>query len=86
MAEETEEQFEYGFTTAVFVLDHTARKLSPDEAERSFGATAKENFWRMWPIVREWADELHRQIDDERGHMAAPVEKDEEYDELGGGG
>jgi hypothetical protein len=85
MAEERDEQLEYGFTTAVFVLDHTARKLSPDDAEREFGETAKENFWRMWPVVREWADELHRQIEDERGHMATPVE-DEEIDEVGGGG
>jgi len=85
MAEEREEQQEYGFTTAVFVLDHTARKLSPDEAERGFSETTKENFWRMWPVVREWADELYRQIDDERGHMATPVE-DDEYDETGGGG
>ena len=51
MAEERDEQSEYGFTTAVFVFDHTARKLSPDEAEREFGDTAKENFWRMWPTV-----------------------------------
>jgi hypothetical protein len=85
MADERDEQLEYGFTTAVFVLDHTARKLSTDQAEREFGETAKENFWRMWPTVREWADDLHRQIDDERGHMATPVE-DEEYDEVGGGG
>ena len=85
MPDDNEEQLEYGFTTAVFVLDHTGRKLSPDEAERAFGETAKENFWRMWPTIREWADELHRQIEDERGHMATPVE-DDEIDEVGGGG
>jgi hypothetical protein len=85
MAEDNEEQLEYGFTTAVFVLDHTARKLSPDEAERGFAETAKENFWRMWPTIKEWADDLHGQIEDERGHKAAPVEEGE-YEELGGGG
>lgn len=85
VAEERDEQLEYGFTTAVFVLDHTAGKLAPADAERQFANTAKENFWRMWPSIRAWADELHRQIDDERGHMATPVE-DDEYDEVGGGG
>jgi hypothetical protein len=85
MGEDREEQLEYGFTTAVFVLDHTARKLDVSEAERQFGETAKENFWRMWPTVRDWAERLWEEIDDERGHMATPVE-DEEVDEVGGGG
>ncbi len=85
MAEERDEQLEYGFTTAVFVLDHTARKLDADHAEREFADTTKENFWRMWPAIRAWAEDLYRQIDDERGDMAAPVQ-DDEYDETGGGG
>ena len=80
-----EEQLEYGFTTAVFVLDHTAGKLSPDEAERAFGEVAKENFWRMWPTIKDWAEQLWQAIDDERRDMASPVE-DEELDEVGGGG
>ena len=80
-----EEQLEYGFTTAVFVLDHTSGKLRPEDAEREFGEVAKENFWRMWPGVRDWAEQLWRTIDDERGHMAAPA-VDDELDEIGGGG
>jgi hypothetical protein len=80
-----DEQLEYGFTTAVFVLDHTSRKLGPEDAERNFGDVAKENFWRMWPTVKEWAEQLWQAIDDERRHMATPVE-DEELDEVGGGG
>ena len=80
-----DEQLEYGFTTAVFVLDHTSRKIGAEDAERAFGDVAKENFWRMWPGIKQWAEELWHAIDDERGHMATPVE-DDEYDEVGGGG
>ena len=80
-----DDQLEYGFVTGVFVLDHTAGKISADDAERGFTDTTKENFWRMWPTVRDWAERLWAEIDDERGHMARPVE-DDEYDEVGGGG
>jgi hypothetical protein len=80
-----EEQLEYGFTTAVFVLDHTSGKLSPDDAERAFGEVAKENFWRMWPTIKDWAEQLWQAIDDERRDMASPVE-DDELDEVGGSG
>jgi hypothetical protein len=80
-----DEQFEYGFGTAIFVLDHTAGKHTPEEAERNFGDLTKENFWRMWPHVREWADSLWHQIEDERGHQSRPA-LDEELDDVGGGG
>jgi len=80
-----DEHLEYGFTTAVFVLDHTSNKIVPEEAERSFGEVSKENFWRMWPTVKEWAEQLWQAIDDERRDMASPVQ-DEELDEVGGGG
>jgi hypothetical protein len=80
-----DDQFEYGFGTAVFVLDHTAGKLSVDEAESNFGEVTKENFWRMWPVIRSWAEDLWQRIEDERGHMASPV-VDEELDDVGGGG
>jgi hypothetical protein len=80
-----DDQLEYGFGTAVFVLDYTADKLTAMDAERKFGEVTKENFWRMWPEVREWAEALWRLIDDERGSMARPVE-DEELDDVGGGG
>ena len=45
----------------------------------------KENFWRMWPTIKDWAEQLWQTIDDERRHMASPVE-DDELDEVGGGG
>jgi hypothetical protein len=80
-----QDQLEYGFGTAIFVLDHTADKLTPDEADRSFGEVTKENFWRMWPAVREWAETLWHRLEEERGVGATPVE-DEEVDEVGGGG
>jgi hypothetical protein len=80
-----DEQLEYGFGTAVFVLDHTTGKLTSEDAERSFGEVTKENFWRMWPGIKEWAESLWKLIDDERGHLAQPVE-DEELDDVGGGG
>ena len=80
-----DDQLEYGFVTGVFVLDYTAGKVSADDAERGFGDTTKENFWRMWPHVREWADALWYLIEEERGAMARPVE-DEELDDVGGGG
>ena len=80
-----DEQLEYGFGTAVFVLDHTTDKVSAQDAEREFSEVTKENFWRMWPTVREWAETLWRLIDDERGDMARPAE-DEELDDVGGGG
>jgi hypothetical protein len=59
-----EEQQEYGFGTAIFVLDHTADKVTPEEADRSFGEVTKENFWRMWPAIREWAETFVSQIRD----------------------
>ena len=80
-----DEQFEYGFGTAIFVLDHTAGKLKVDDAERSFGDLTKENFWRMWPHIKAWADDLWEQIEDERGHLSRPA-LDEELDDVGGGG
>ena len=80
-----DEQLEYGFSTAIFVLDHTVQKLDTAEAERSWSEVTKENFWRMWPSIRAWAEPLWETIDEERGHMATPVE-DDEYDEVGGGG
>jgi hypothetical protein len=80
-----DEQLEYGFGTAVFVLDHTAGKLAVEEAERSFGDVTKENFWRMWPGIKEWAGSLWTMIDEERGDMARPAQ-DEELDDVGGGG
>ena len=80
-----QDQLEYGFGTAIFVLDHVADKMTPEEAERAFGEVTKENFWRMWPGVRDWADALWRALDEERAQMARPVE-DEELDEVGGGG
>jgi hypothetical protein len=80
-----DEQLEYGFSTAIFVLDHTVQKLDAAEAERAWSEVTKENFWRMWPSIRDWAEPLWQEIDAERGHMAKPVE-DDEYDEVGGGG
>jgi len=80
-----DEQLEYGFATAVFVLEHVAEKITPAEAESMFGETAKENFWRVWPTVRMWVDGLWQRLEDERGAAAMAVE-DEEIDEVGGGG
>jgi hypothetical protein len=80
-----DEQLEYGFGTAVFILDHTSEKVTPEEADRAFGEVTKENFWRMWPGIRDWAESLWQVLEDERGAMARPV-KDEELDDVGGGG
>lgn len=80
-----DEQLEYGFSTAVFVLDHTAGKLEVDEADRSWSEVTKENFRWMWPGVRDWAESLYRRLEEEREHMGSSVE-DEEWDEVGGGG
>lgn len=80
-----DEQIEYGFTTAVFVLEHTADKLTPEDADSGFSEVTKENFWRMWPEVREWADSLWHRLEDERGSQSRPAE-DEELDDVGGGG
>ena len=79
------DQLEYGFGTAIFVLDHTTDKLTPEDADRAFSEVTKENFRRMWPGVRDWAEKLWQTLDEERGAMAAPV-GDEEVDEVGGGG
>ena len=80
-----QDQLEYGFGTAVFVLDYTSDKITAADAERAFGETTKENFWRMWPHVRDWAESLWQIIEDERGHQARPA-IDEELDDVGGGG
>jgi hypothetical protein len=80
-----DEQLEYGFTTAVFVLDHVADKVPAADAEREFTDVTKENFWRMWPTIRDWAETLWSEINDERAEMAQPV-GDEEFDETGGEG
>ena len=79
------EQIEYGFGTAIFVLDYTADKITPTDADRAFGETTKENFWRMWPVIKEWADGLWQALEDERGSMSRPV-VDEDLDDVGGGG
>jgi len=80
-----DDQIEYGFTTAVFVLEHTAEKVTAAEADSGFTEVTKENFWRMWPTIRDWAEALWQRLEDERGHQSRPVE-DEELDDVGGGG
>jgi hypothetical protein len=80
-----DENVEYGFGTAIFVLDYTSEKISPADADRTFGEVTKENFWRMWPDVKKWADELWHVLEDERGDQARPA-LDEELDDVGGGG
>ena len=80
-----DDQIEYGFTTAVFVLEHATDKLTPAEADSNFTEVTKENFWRMWPAIKEWAESLWRLIDDERAEMARPVQ-DDDLDDVGGGG
>ena len=60
-------------------------QITPDEADSGFSEVTKENFWRMWPDVREWADSLWHRLEDERATMARPV-RDEELDDVGGGG
>jgi hypothetical protein len=79
------DQIEYGFATAIFVMEHVAEKISPGDADRGFGETSKENFWRVWPVVRAWGEELWRTLEDERGHMARPA-IDDDLDDVGGGG
>ncbi len=78
-------QLEYGVGTAVFLLEHAADKITPEDADREFGEVTKENFWRMWPAVREWGEALWQMLEDERGSMARPA-LDEELDDVGGGG
>jgi hypothetical protein len=78
-------QLEYGFGTAVFVMEHVADKVTAETADREFNEVTKENFWRMWPAVREWGDALWHVLEDERGDMARPA-LDEELDDVGGGG
>lgn len=78
-------QQEYGFMTAIFVLEHTAEKVDPAVAERDFTETTKENFWRTWPQIREWVESLWQRLEDERHVTSRPVE-DEELDDVGGGG
>jgi hypothetical protein len=80
-----DEQLEYGFGTAVYVLDHTAEKLSVEEADSGFGEVTKENFWRMWPDIRAWAEDLWQRLDQERGNQARPAE-DDLVEDVGGGG
>jgi hypothetical protein len=80
-----DENLEYGFGTAIFVLDYTVDKATPEDVERAFGEVTKENFWRMWPGIKEWADVFWQALEDDRGHMARPV-VDEELDDVGGGG
>src|SRR6266542_1569825 len=80
-----DDQIEYGFTTAVFVLEHATDKLTPAEADSNFTEVTKENFWRMWPAIREWAESLWQRLEDERGAMSRPA-LDEEVDDVGGGG
>lgn len=80
-----DDQLEYGFGTAIFVLDHVADKLTPEDADSAFGEVTKENFWRMWPDVKAWADRFWKALEDERASMSRPVQ-DEELDEVGGGG
>ena len=80
-----DDQLEYGFGTAVFVLDHTTDKVSAQDAEREFSEVTKENFWRMWPTVREWTESLWQMLEEERGSSSRPA-LDEELDDVGGGG
>jgi hypothetical protein len=80
-----DDQVEYGFVTAVFVLEHVSEKSTPLDADRRFTETTKENFRRMWPAIREWSEELWQLLQDERGSAARPV-VDEDVDDVGGGG
>lgn len=79
------EDIEHSFGTAVFILDHTVQKMSPDLALGRFGDTTQENFWRMWPQIKMWCDTLWNDIEDERGTHSQPHEEEGLLD-LGEGG
>ncbi len=80
------EDIEHAFGTAIFILDHTLQKTSAKEALRTFGDVTQENFWRMWPEIRDWAEDLWHEIEEERGLHASPVDDDDDHLETGGSG
>ncbi len=76
---------EHAFGTAVFIFDHTVQRVSAEEAVRKFGDVTQENFWRMWPQIKMWADNLWDEIEEDRRLHATPADQDDDL-ELGGGG
>lgn len=80
------EDTEHAFATSVFIFDHTVQKVSADDAAHQFSDVTQENFWRMWPQIKGWADRLYELIEeDRRAHSQAP-DDDDDHAELGGGG
>jgi hypothetical protein len=79
------EDTEHAFGTAIFILDHTVQRISADEAVRRFGDVTQENFWRMWPQIRLWAESLYHHIEEDRRLHATPADEDEHL-EIGGSG
>lgn len=79
------EDVEHAFGTAMFILDHTVQRMSADDAVKKFGDVTQENFWRMWPQIKMWADHLWDEIQDDRGLHATSVDLDDDL-ELGSGG
>ena len=81
------EDTEHAFGTSIFILDHTVHRVSAEDAVRTFGDVTQENFWRMWPSIKEWADTVWSEIQEDRGRHSSPVgDDDDDHAELGGGG
>lgn len=76
---------EHAFNTAIFVLDHTAERVTAEEALNAFGDMTQESFWRMWPDIRAWGEALWHDIEEERGHRSVPADEEDDHAELGGG-
>lgn len=79
------EDTEHAFGTAMFILDHTVQRTSADEAVRRFSHVTQENFWRMWPQIKAWADTVWDEIERDRGMHATPADMDDDL-EIGTGG
>jgi len=79
------EDTEHAFGTAIFILDHTVQRVAADEAVKKFSDVTQENFWRMWPQIKMWADAVYLQIQEDRAFHATPVDEDEHL-ETGGSG
>ena len=78
------EDTEHAFGTAMFIMDHTVQRVSAEDAVRTFGDVTQENFWRMWPQIKPWAEALWEEIEADRRLHSTSVDDDGDL-ELGSG-
>jgi hypothetical protein len=58
---------------ALAELVDVAGEVTPEDVDAVCGdASVTENFYRDWPVVRDWAEPIYRRMESELGRASLP--------------